>query len=352
MNAILIPAYKPDEKLIALCGQLVTYEGIKVVVVDDGSGEECRHIFEALPESVHVISYPVNKGKGGALKTGIKYIYESMPDCERLVTADADGQHRYEDICRVFEKCVECPGSLVLGGRRFDESNVPFRSRAGNAVTRKVFKLVSGAEVYDTQTGLRGFDRKGMEAFMDVPGDRYEYEINVLLKAVEQNMPIHEITIATVYIEENASSHFNPLKDSARIYKCLFKHAGLTLLKFTASSFIAFLIDYFGFLLLHNPIGEVAANIVSRIISATVNFVINKEVVFKSKEKAWKAALKYTILAVAVLAVDTIILKVIMLDWLNIPEWIAKPITEIVMFFINYPMQRKFVYKKQEIKRA
>lgn len=346
MNAILIPAYKPDEKLIALCDQLVTYEGIKVVVVDDGSGEECRLIFNALNPQVHLISYPVNKGKGGALKTGIKYIYESMPDCDCLVTADADGQHRYEDICKVFEKSVECPGSLVLGGRRFDETNVPFRSKAGNAITRKIFKLVSGAEVYDTQTGLRGFDRKGMELFMDVPGDRYEYEINVLLKAVEKGMPIHEITIATVYLEENKSSHFNPFKDSARIYKCLFKHAGLTLLKFAASSFIAFLIDYFGFLILHNPIGDVAANIVSRIVSATANFIINKEVVFKSKENVWRAALKYALLAIAVLAVDTVILKLIMIEWLNIPEWIAKPITEIVMFFINYPMQRKFVYKK------
>ena len=346
MNAILIPAYKPDEKLIALCAQLVTYEGIKVVVVDDGSGEECRHIFEALDEKVHVISYPVNKGKGGALKTGIRYIYENMPDCERLVTADADGQHRYEDICRVFEKSVECPGSLVLGGRKFDESNVPFRSRAGNAITRKVFSLVSGAKVYDTQTGLRGFDRAGMELFADVPGDRYEYEINVLLKAVEKGMPIHEITIATVYLEENKSSHFNAFKDSARIYKCLFKHAGLTLVKFAASSFIAFLIDYVLFLLLHNPLGEVAANICARIVSATANFIINREVVFKSKEAVWRAAIKYALLAFAILAVDTLILKFVLIEWLGVAEWIAKPITEIIMFFINYPIQRNFVYKK------
>ena len=222
MNAILIPAYKPDEKLVELCRLLLMHEDLRLVVVDDGSGEACKPIFDALDERVKLISYPVNKGKGGALKTGIRYIYNNMPDCERLVTADADGQHRYEDIRRVLEESERCPGTLVLGGRRFDESNVPLRSRAGNAITRFVYRLVSGVKVYDTQTGLRGFDREGMARFMDTYGDRYEYEINVLLEAASARMLIHEIEIKTVYIEENKSSHFNTIKDSWRIYKCIF----------------------------------------------------------------------------------------------------------------------------------
>lgn len=91
MNAILIPAYKPDDKLVALTDQLLTHDDLKLVVVDDGSGEAFRPVFEALDKRVTLISYPDNKGKGGALKTGIRYIMDHMPECERLVTADADG---------------------------------------------------------------------------------------------------------------------------------------------------------------------------------------------------------------------------------------------------------------------
>ncbi len=224
MNAILIPAYKPDMRLVELTNLLLTHDSLRVVVVDDGSGESFKNVFSALDERVHFITYPVNKGKGGALKTGIKYILNNMPECERLITADADGQHTYPDIKKVIEKSIECPGALVLGSREFD-GNVPFRSKFGNTLTRLVFSIATGVKVRDTQTGLRGFDRAGMKAFLDVPGDRYEYEINVLLVAAHTKTPIHEVTIKTIYINENESSHFNPIKDSMKIYSCIFKFA-------------------------------------------------------------------------------------------------------------------------------
>jgi len=224
MNAILIPAYKPDMKLVELCDALLTHEDLTLVVVDDGSGEEFKGVFASLDPRVKLITYPVNKGKGGALKTGIKYILDEKPECEFVITADADGQHRYEDIKKVIDASVERPGALVLGSRTFDESNVPARSRFGNTVTCFVFRLVSGVKLHDTQTGLRGFDRNGMQVFKDLAGDRYEYEMNVLLTAAFGGIPITESFIKTIYIEENKSSHFNPLKDSCRIYKCIFKY--------------------------------------------------------------------------------------------------------------------------------
>ena len=338
MNAILIPAYKPDMKLVELCSQLLSHDDLEVVVVDDGSGEEYRNVFDAIDNRVHQITYPVNKGKGGALKTGIKYIYENLPQCERLVTADADGQHVYGDIQKVIAKSEACPGTLVLGGRRFDEKNVPFRSRAGNAITRFVFRIATGLNVYDTQTGLRGFDREGMSKFMKVEGDRYEYEMNMLLKAAEEDIPVHEVTIKTVYLEENKSSHFNALKDSFRIYK--------SIIKFAASSFVAFLIEYVVFLVLHGFIAKEIANVIARVVSSTVNFYVNHEIVFKSKEKIWKAAVKYFSLVAVMLVLDTLVLKFFM-EVCHIPGWLAKPMTMTLIFFINFPIQRKFVYKRQ-----
>lgn len=338
MNAILIPAYKPDMRLVELTNLLLTHDDLQVVVVDDGSGDKFKEVFSSLDKRVHLITYPVNKGKGGALKTGIRYIFDSMPDCERLITADADGQHTYPDIKKVIEKSIECPGALVLGSRAFD-GNVPFRSKFGNGLTRQVFSIATGVKVRDTQTGLRGFDREGMKAFLDVPGERYEYEINVLLMAARAGIPIHEVTIKTIYINENESSHFNPIKDSLKIYMCIFK--------FACSSFVSFLIDTILFSILFGFLGEVASNILARLASASVNFTLNRRVVFKGNEETIPAIIKYALLAVCVLCVDTALVY-LLINVLNMNHILAKIITEFVVFLINFPIQGKFVFRKKK----
>lgn len=339
MNAILIPAYKPDDKLVALTDQLLTHDDLKLVVVDDGSGEAFRPVFEALDKRVTLISYPDNKGKGGALKTGIRYIMDHMPECERLVTADADGQHRYADIRRVLDKSEEMPGALVLGSRAFD-GDVPLRSRFGNAMTRQVFAIASGVKVRDTQTGLRGFDRDGMRLFVDVPGDRYEYEINMLLTAARAEMPIYEVTIETVYLNDNESSHFNPLKDSLRIYACI--------LKFACSSLICFGIDYVMFQLLRTfiPLTWVS-NLLARIVSASVNFTLNKKLVFKGNEKTLPAVLKYAALAVFIYLIDTAILT-LLYEKLGWSRYVVKIISGVLGYLISFPVQGRIVYRKQK----
>ena len=339
MNAILIPAYKPDDKLVALTDQLLTHDDLKLVVVDDGSGEAFRPVFEALDKRVTLISYPDNKGKGGALKTGIRYIMDHMPECERLVTADADGQHRYADIRRVLDKSEEMPGALVLGSRAFD-GDVPLRSRFGNAMTRQVFAIASGVKVRDTQTGLRGFDRDGMRLFVDVPGDRYEYEINMLLTAARAEMPIYEVTIETVYLNDNESSHFNPLNDSLRIYACI--------LKFACSSLICFGIDYVLFQLLRTfiPLTWVS-NLLARIVSASVNFTLNKKLVFKGNEKTLPAVLKYAALAVFIYLIDTAILA-LLYEKLGWSRYVVKIISGLLGYLISFSVQGRIVYRKQK----
>lgn len=339
MNAILIPAYKPDMKLIDLVNLLLTHDDLKIVVVDDGSGEEFKDVFSALDERVKLISYPVNKGKGGALKTGIDYILKSLPECERVVTADADGQHKYEDIRKVIKKSEETPGSLVLGSRAFT-GNVPFKSRWGNAITRAVFAVASGVRVRDTQTGLRGFDRECMKRFVNVPGERYEYEINMLLTATRAEIPIHEVDIETVYIDDNKSSHFNPFKDAFRIYACIFK--------FAASSFISFIVDTVMFMLLGLFLNSILAReIIARIVSGTVNFVLNKNVVFKGNEKTLPALIKYICLAVIVLAVDYGVVS-LLAGVLNWNELLSKIIAQIIGYSISLPVQGLFVYRRKK----
>ena len=343
-TALIIPAYKPAKELLGLLAKFEGDDGFLPIVVDDGSGPEFAPVFDALPAGVTLLRHPENKGKGAALKTAFRHVLDNCPQCGLAVTADADGQHRYEDILKVCKTAAGHPGALVLGSRKF-EGDVPLRSSLGNGITRKVFSVASGVSVYDTQTGLRAFDRDVLKVFVEIPGERYEYEINMLLTAAQSGIPIREEWIETVYIEDNASSHFNPFRDSLKIYMCI--------LKFAASSLLAFVIDYVLVLLfsaLTRGWGASASLnfsvIAARLISATVNFSVNRSVVFKGNESLGKALLKYAALAAVVLGLNLLLMHLltIRLGW---PIALAKIVVEVLLFCMNFVIQGKFVYRKQ-----
>ena len=343
-TALIIPAYKPGKDMLALLAQFRGNGDFMPVVVDDGSGAEFAPIFDALPEDVVFLRHPENRGKGAALKTAIAHVLEHMPECDLALTADADGQHRYEDILRVNEAARENIGGLTLGSRRFD-GDVPLRSRFGNAVTRQVFAIASGAKVYDTQTGLRAFGREAMKAFLSVAGERYEYEINMLLSAAQSGMPVKEVWIETVYLDDNSSSHFNPFRDSLKIYLCI--------LKFGASSLLGFVVDFLMVLLLSALTRSLpkaqslrVSVIGARIVSATVNFLVNRKVVFKGNESLGRALGKYALLAACVLAVKTALMHLTTIVW-GWPLVLSNIIIELLLFLVNFTIQGRFVYRKR-----
>lgn len=343
--ALIVPAYKPTEDMIPMLEHFSRETDFVPVVVNDGSGEAFEKVFASVPEGTVLLRHEVNRGKGAALKTAMSYILEKLPKCDLAVTADADGQHRYEDIVNVARIAGERHGTLVLGSRAFD-GDIPLRSRLGNMITRQVFAAASGTPVRDTQTGLRAFDREAMRKFVDIPGERYEYEINMLLYAAQNDIPIIEETIETVYINDNSSSHFNPFRDSLKIYMCIFKYI--------ASSLVGFGVDFFGLLLFKWITAGLGAErsllvsvVLARVISAAVNFAINKTVVFHSKGD-WKRELgKYAVLAVCILIVNYYLLRLltITLQWPLIP---AKLLVEVVLFCVNFLVQGRIVYRRKK----
>lgn len=221
-TVVLIPAYKPDGKLIETLTKLAERQFL-LMVVDDGSGSDYDSIFIEAAKYARVIRYAVNRGKGGALKQGFRCIRKCFASASYVITADADGQHKPEDIAKISDYLHE-NGGFVIGSRAF-VGEVPLRSRFGNTVTRGVYHLVSGVKVQDTQTGLRGFERSLLNWLLTIPGDRYEYEMNMLMSAARDHIAIGEVPIETVYEGKNESSHFRPLHDSVKIYKEIFRFA-------------------------------------------------------------------------------------------------------------------------------
>lgn len=221
-ETVLIPAYKPDEEMCALVKELHA-EGFDTVIVNDGSGEEYSDIFERASQYATVVEHTKNCGKGRALKTGIKYISENRPECDFFITADADGQHRVKDILRVREALRE--GATFVLTTRLLNRNIPARSKFGNDLSRVIYTLATGKYFSDNQSGLRGFSVENAKWLLQVKGEKYDYEMNMLYYAAKQAIPVTTLDIEAVYIDGNRSSHFNPVKDTLRIYRLLFNSA-------------------------------------------------------------------------------------------------------------------------------
>lgn len=213
---ILIPAYNPEPAMIATAKELHE-AGYGVLVVNDGSHPSYSMLFEMVSQYATVIGYEKNGGKGHALKCGFHYIMTHMRDRYKyVVTADADGQHAVKDIIKV-DNLLRLKGNIVIGSRDFS-GNVPFRSRLGNTLSRFAYTIETGRYIRDNQSGLRGFDADLCEWLIGIKGEKYDYEINVLMYAAKQNIPICETTIQTIYIEGNRSSHFDPIRDTVRLH--------------------------------------------------------------------------------------------------------------------------------------
>lgn len=349
---VIIPAYEPDEKLLKLLEQLKASGIVHVIVVDDGSGSEYQELFaqaEAV-EGCEVLHHAVNLGKGRALKTAFNACLLRFPDLCGCVTADSDGQHTPHDILACMKKLWENPEALILGCRNFDAADVPMRSSFGNKCTRKVFRYLVGLSVSDTQTGLRAISASFMKALMNVKGERFEYETNMLIETKNLSIPILEVPVETIYLEENKTSHFNPIKDSIRIY--------MIFGKFLFSSLSSSVLDLVLFGLFCKILqaasgfwGElpyiVGATVLARVISAVYNFLLNYKVVFKSRENLAVTAVKYLALAVCQMLCSAFLVNELF-GLLGGYEVAVKIPVDVLLFFLSFVIQREFVYRKKE----
>jgi glycosyltransferase involved in cell wall biosynthesis len=332
----LIPAYQPDQTLVRFSAQL-EHEGFEVILVDDGSDAACAEVFRQAAAAV-VLRHEGNRGKGAALRTGLQWLKEHGEGPFVVVTADADGQHKLEDIVRVADAVSEHPDSVVMGCRKFT-GRVPLRSRFGNSVTRYVYSFAAGVKVSDTQTGLRGFMSDKLSFMQGVSGERYEYEMNMLLECARESIPFFEVPIETVYIGENETSHFNTITDSFRIYR--------DILRFSCSSLLSFVVDYIFytvFILITKNL--TASNVAARVISSCFNFSLNKKYVFKNKSKLLPTAVKYFTLAAFILAANTVLLN-LLVKYVIGNKFVSKIIVEVLLFMISWAVQRSFVFKNK-----
>lgn len=359
-TTVILPSYDPGDKLPEVVAGLAGAGFNDIVIIDDGSREECQRFFNQAEEMLltysgvrcTILHHDVNRGKGRALKTGFEYFMQNRPNQTGVVTADDDGQHSPADIARAAAEMQRC-GHAVFGARDFSLPEVPPKSRFGNKMTSFVFRALCGIRITDTQTGLRAFPREYLPTLCRAAGERFEYETNALLEMHREGLQFTEIPIETIYINNNGETHFHPLRDSVKIYAVI--------LKFLLSSCVASLIDMAAFtvinlclpLSMEEKLRVFAATFGARAISSLVNYFINRNRVFKSTGSIRGTMARYYLLCVVQTCVSgagvwalSALFSAQHTGW----ETLIKAAVDTLLFFVSFGIQRDWVFGKESKK--
>ncbi|MCR5249978.1 MAG: bifunctional glycosyltransferase family 2/GtrA family protein [Lachnospiraceae bacterium] len=354
---VLVPAYCPEPSMVESVKAL-SEQFPAVVVVDDGCPEKYGPVFDSVKDlpGVVILRHPENRGKGCALKTGFSYILEHYPDASGVVTLDADGQHTVKDTLACCERFLEQPDSIVFGCRDFtSDEKIPPRSRFGNRLTSRLMKFFCDIKLSDTQTGLRVHAMSYLPELVKVAGERYEYEMNVIFRLKELDVAFVEVPIEVIYLDNNSTSHFNPIKDSLKIYKVFFR--------FILASLASYVLDYGLGVLLKNkllPMGiangllplvlsghetELAVSI-ARVCSGIFNYSLNR-LVFGAKDKGGKSGVRYFALWFVQMLLTAGLIK-LLADVLHVNYTISYIVVSVVLFLISYKIQQVWVFKNKK----
>ena len=318
---ILIPSYEPDSLFLNTISEL-HIEGFPILVVNDGSNEKYDEIFSKAKDMVSYIKQEPNKGKGAALKLGFSNIGKLFPECKYVITADGDGQHSIKDIKRVYEKLKETD-QLVFGIRTF--KGVPFRSKFGNDLSKITRSLLTKQYIGDDQCGLRGFPIRYIDELVSIKGNRYEYEMNQIVLFQIKHYEIVPLPIETIYLEENSSSHFSPVRDTIRIQSRILSHSIVALL----GNILLILGIYFG---IKNNINSVLTVSVSYLTTSALYLAVIS-LVYPSK-KSFKRLLKECAYMLMRMLLTWVIIYSFVIN-LNLPIEVFAPVAVLFSASMN-----------------
>lgn len=351
---VMIPALDPAPELLSYAAALLARSPEALVVVDDGSGPGSREIFAALEalDRCTVLRHPANRGKGRAMKTAFAYILNqsAWTGCA-VVTADADGQHSVSDVCAVGRAARAAGDRLVLGVRDLGLPSVPARSKVGNRLSSWAFRTLYGPRLEDTQTGLRGIPWDLLDWCRSIRGERYEYEMNVLIRAARDRISLRQTPIRVIYINNNEGTHLHPIRDSWRVFVILVSGLGW----YAASSTLSAVTDVAAFWLcsevVFRPLSALYcywwSTLAARALSSSLNYTLNRRYVFGGRPSG-RTLLRYYCLWGSQLLCSYLLL--LFLEWLLPGIWptVNKAAGDIILAICSYQIQMHWVFREEK----
>jgi glycosyltransferase involved in cell wall biosynthesis len=211
---VVIPTYNNEKTLAQVIRDVLQYTE-NVIVVNDGATDSTPQILASFGNSIRVITHSQNQGKGKALRNAFQYARKQGYDY--VITIDSDGQHFASDLPLFLQEIENNPNTLVIGARNMAQENVPGKSSFGNRFSNFWFWVETGIQLTDTQSGYRLYPVFLMEKIRYLT-HRFEFEVEVIVKAVWQGIPVKNIPIQVHYEPgKERISHFRPFRDFTRI---------------------------------------------------------------------------------------------------------------------------------------
>ncbi len=341
--AVIISLYRQSRKTLRLCNELLELGADNIIVVNDGCKLSNNYVNDLKSFGCHIVNHKNNKGKGASIKSGMKYAMDNLYNIKGFVTVDADGQHKADDVMKICRAMDLRPDNLILGCRDFKKSKAPFKLRFGNKLSSFYFSVITGTNCKDTQTGLRGIPASLYELAMDTKGSRFDFEMNFLTKCADRKIPFYNVNIIAYY-SDNTKSNFRLIKDTYLIYRTPLKFATASI-GCTAVDLVLFTV--FTYLLPSSLMWNVVfATLLARVVSGGINFLINRKMIFKNDAKAKNQALRFVILFFIIMCLSTVLVS--SLSFIPVPVTIIKAVIDLMLWTVNYTVQRKWVFKESK----
>ncbi|MBK8807657.1 MAG: DUF2062 domain-containing protein [Bacteroidales bacterium] len=210
----MVPTYNNAGTLGGVIADILNYTD-NLIVINDGSTDTTPQILKQFENKIKTLTISPNQGKGNALRTGFKYAFAS--GYEYAITIDSDAQHFPEDLPAFLDKIAASPGALIVGDRNMNKEGIPAKSSFGNNFSNFWYKVETGIKLPDTQTGYRLYPLREI-AQKRYFTKKFEFEIEVLVRAAWSGVEVTHIPIKVYYAPQNERvSHFRPFKDFTRI---------------------------------------------------------------------------------------------------------------------------------------
>ncbi len=214
-TVVVVPTYNNAGTLAGVLRDIMNYIP-DVIVINDGSTDSTPEVLEEFRDSVTVISHDRNRGKGNALKTGLKAARER--GWRYAITIDSDGQHFPSDIPLFLEEIRKTPGALLVGARNIAADNMPGKNTFANRFSNFWYRLETGNALTDTQSGFRLYPLEKADFSGWWYTGKYEFELEAIVFASWNGTVVRNIPVKVRYQPpEERVSHFRPFRDFFRI---------------------------------------------------------------------------------------------------------------------------------------
>ena len=211
---VVIPTYNNGGTLHDVVERVLRHCD-NVIVVNDGCTDQSAGILASFGDRIKVVDYGKNQGKGYALKQGFKKA--KALGFDYALTIDSDGQHYPEDIPLFLEAMEQHPGAMIVGSRNLNQENMPGGNTFANKFSNFWFRIQTGVELPDTQTGYRVYPLNKMPS-LALLTSRYEAELELLVFSAWLGIDLVPIKINVFYPKaEERVTHFRPFWDFFRI---------------------------------------------------------------------------------------------------------------------------------------